>query len=576
MMRIIMSSIFAKLVGGFLLAIVPMYIAGIFMNELGSQSVKHEISQSLSARSNFFMHTFEQELRSTDLLIHDLSQDSDMQKLSTIAPAMSRLEYYQAFDRIQNKMRLLKSSNQYITTAEAYIPLIEKTIQETSYLTALPQEQIDALERKSDGVLVEWNGRLQMGTVYPDYPRKNKAPNFAILTELNRGKLQDSLDKLVGAGGGGAALVGIDSSLSVWNDGSEASARQIAAELNEKMSTDFSSYETQLEFEGTRYWINMEKSVYLDTVLIVYVPAHEFLGPLSKHRVIFFGLSGFSLLVIIIFSYWIYNRIHQPLHRMVRTFRKMDLNNLQQIELHHSHEDEFRYLYEQFNQMVRRIRILIQEAYEQKIRSQRSELKQLQAQINPHFLYNSFFTLHQMAQMYDFDHIVLFTKHLGSYFKFITRNASDEVSLSAEVEHAKSYADIQSIRFQRRIAASWDAVPPGWEHREVPLLILQPLLENAYGHGLEEKERGGEIAIGMTEIDGQLHISIDDNGERLTDETLNLMIEKLEQPVDVGETTGLYNVHRRLQLKYGHTGGLAFSRSPIGGLQVKIILPGGA
>ena len=109
------------------------------------------------------------------------------------------------------------------------------------------------------------------------------------------------------------------------------------------------------------------------------------LGPAREIPHDLFGLSGFSLLVVILFSGWIYSRIHQPLQRMVRAFRNIDFDS-PRVELRHKHHDEFHYLYEQFNHMVKRLQVLIHEVFEQKIRSQRSELKQLQSQINPIFI----------------------------------------------------------------------------------------------------------------------------------------------------------------------------------------------
>lgn len=95
-------------------------------------------------------------MRTTVLLMNDLSQDSDLQKLSTIAPAMTRYEYFQSINRLQGKMRLLQSSNQYIQEAKAYVPLIDKTIQQVSYETAMPVDQMEVMLRKPDRVIYKW------------------------------------------------------------------------------------------------------------------------------------------------------------------------------------------------------------------------------------------------------------------------------------------------------------------------------------------------------------------------------------------------------------------------------------
>ncbi|ANS77015.1 histidine kinase [Paenibacillus yonginensis] len=572
------NSLFFWIVFAFLLAIVPVYVVAMALNESGSRSVKKEISSSMQSRARFFMGTLEQELGNTVLLMNNLSQDSDFQKLGTIAPALGRTEYFQAVERVQGKMRLLQSSNPYITSAEVYIPQIEKTIRGTTYVEPMAEKQIEAIRRKSASYLFTFEDKLQMGLVYPEYGSSGKSPNFAILVTLDRYRVQEAMKQAVG-GSGGAVLTG---NMIPWSvsESSEPAAAEIGDKLMGQIQAgsrdlkELSGKVMPVKVSGTRYWVSAQPSDKLDAMLVLYAPERQFLQSLGMYRFIFTGLSIFSLLIVLAFSVWIYNRIHQPLNRLVRAFRRLNIENLQQVELHHGHPDEFHYLYEHFNEMVKRMQMLIQEVYKQKIHAQRSELKQLQSQINPHFLYNSFFTLHQMAEMWDIDNLVLFTRHLGEYFRFITRSASDEVKLQSEIQHAQSYTSIQTIRFHSWITVEWDPIPPGWSNRTLPLLTLQPLIENAYEHGLKSKQGDGRIEIRMTaEVDG-LRLSIEDNGDALTDKQLSGLKDKLRGPEMEGEeVTGLVNVHRRLQLMFGGQSGLQLTRGLLGGLRIEIILP---
>ena len=578
MMRLKSKSvtIYSKLVVGFLLAVVPMYAAGLSISESGMESVRREILQSIATRTQFFMQTFEQEMRGTVTLLKELSLDDDILKLSTIAPAMSPFERSQAFNRLQSKLRLLQNSNRYIDVAMAYIPLIDKTVKGMSYSEAMDDGQVEALRMastKHDSAITVWEGKLLIGQTYPFWADKGKPLTFAICVELSVPHIQKALAEMTNGSGGGAALIGMGENWYVANWSEAETGLRIIGEIASNVHENHvQSFQDRIEIDGQSYWFSVEKSQMLNAMLVLYVPEDGFVGKQNKYRVLFWALSCFSLFVIIVFSYWIYNRIHQPLRRMVRAFRKVDYGNLQ-VEIHHHHNDEFHYLYEQFNAMVKRLQVLIHEVYEQKIRSQRSELKQLQSQINPHFLYNSFFTLHQMAQMHDYENIVRFTKHLGNYFRFITRNASDEVDIAVETAHARTYTEIQTIRFGNRITVAWDPIPEGCEHVKVPVLILQPLIENAYEHGLADKESGGRIEIRMSRRPDSLHITVEDNGESLTEELLNELRRKLSHPDQFHETTGLFNVHRRLRLKFGPSSGLMLSRGVMGGLQIDIEIP---
>ncbi|MCX7657034.1 MAG: histidine kinase, partial [Treponemataceae bacterium] len=152
--------------------------------------------------------------------------------------------------------------------------------------------------------------------------------------------------------------------------------------------------------------------------------------------------------------------------------------------IEYERKDEFGYLFHSFNRMVDKLDELVNQVYVAKILAQKAELKQLQAQINPHFLYNSFFTLQRTIIGEDIDKAALYAEKLGSYFKYITRNRQEEVALEKEVEHARIFTDIQSMRFSRRIKIEFGCLPEECRDWIVPRLILQPLLENAFEHGL--------------------------------------------------------------------------------------------
>ena len=133
--------------------------------------------------------------------------------------------------------------------------------------------------------------------------------------------------------------------------------------------------------------------------------------------------------------------------------------------------------------MLDRISSLIDQVYRQKILYQESELKQLQSQINPHFLYNSYFVLYDMAINEDYENLAEFARHMGTYFQYITRSSSHVSRLYDEVEHARIYANFQAHRFRNRIAMEFDQLPEDLHDCLVPKVILQPVIENAFELG---------------------------------------------------------------------------------------------
>ena len=149
------------------------------------------------------------------------------------------------------------------------------------------------------------------------------------------------------------------------------------------------------------------------------------------------------------------------------------------------------------------------------------------------------------------------------------------VDLEEENGHADIYAQLQGMRFEGRIRIVYEKLPEAYKRVAVPRLTIQPILENAFGHGLENRETDGllQISFHAGEREGDFCIRVEDNGESLSEAELNALQEEFRrQPRDekMQEVTGLVNINRRLQLFYGEEYGLYLSRSALGGLCVDI------
>ncbi|MDF2835459.1 MAG: signal transduction histidine kinase, LytS, partial [Paenibacillus sp.] len=325
-----------------------------------------------------------------------------------------------------------------------------------------------------------------------------------------------------------------------------------------------------VDLSNMRYYYVQASSDKLELSLYRFIPERVFREPLDRFYAWAWIFLSLSLAIIAIYALSTYKFIHKPLLTFVKSFRRMENGDLD-IYIDHASKDEFRYLYGRFNQMVANLRSLIDQAYKQKILAQKAELKQLQSQINPHFLYNSFFILNTMAKTGDTERIEQFTTLLGEYFQFVTRNASDNVPLGQEIRHARMYTEIQELRFSRRIRVDFQPLPAGWDALLVPRLIVQPIIENAFEHSLEKKARDGVISVRFEGDEEEKRIIVEDNGERLTVEDLARMRERLGGEEEQGEITGMVNIHRRIRMTFGG-GGLSIARSGLGGLQATLNL----
>ena len=237
---------------------------------------------------------------------------------------------------------------------------------------------------------------------------------------------------------------------------------------------------------------------------------------------------------------------------------------------------DFNYLYDSFNHMAAELEQLVSENYKQEILLQKAELRQLQAQINPHFLYNNFFWLQRVISSGDIEQAEQITQELGTYFRYITRKNSDLVLLSDENEHAMIYTNLQAVRFSGRIQVDLGTLPAEFGGRQVPKLFLQPLIENAFKYALEEQISGGVLQVRhKKQSEKELVVTVEDNGQTLTDERLfdlQHQIETLAADNITAGLSGMMNIARRLQLYFQSPDCFSLSRSELGGLCVSIRL----
>jgi two-component system sensor histidine kinase YesM len=159
---------------------------------------------------------------------------------------------------------------------------------------------------------------------------------------------------------------------------------------------------------------------------------------------------------------------------------------------------------------------------------------------------------------------------LGEYFRFLTRNSSDSIPLIDEINHAKGYLDIQATRFSKRLHTSFMECPAKFHSIKVPRLILQPILENAFVHGIERKAVNGFVSVAFEENGDMLHIIVEDNGNEISDSEIQNLQLTIANAGGEQEITGIHNIHKRLQLSFSEGSGLQVMRSGLGGLKAVI------
>lgn len=231
--------------------------------------------------------------------------------------------------------------------------------------------------------------------------------------------------------------------------------------------------------------------------------------------------------------------------------------------------DEIGALNQEFDEMSRRLKRLIEEVYTTKIKEQEAELNALIAQINPHFLYNTLDSIHWMAIKNRDYSVGEQLEALVAIFRHVLNRGEDCVTIASEVEFIQNYMAIMESRFGRRVKIQIQT-EPGLEKVMIPKLIIQPLVENGILHGLEPKKEGGTILITIAEREKKLVIAVEDDGVGADEAEI---VKKMKDGDGGKDTFALKNIDDRIRLRYGNSYGLRFESKPGEGTRVLVVMP---
>lgn len=239
--------------------------------------------------------------------------------------------------------------------------------------------------------------------------------------------------------------------------------------------------------------------------------------------------------------------------------------------------DELNELAQSLNIMAGRIRGLIDDNIRELKNLQKSEMKALQAQIAPHFLYNTLDTIIWLAEAGKNKDVINVVMAFSNFFRISLSKGKDWITVKQEVEHVKSYLTIQRVRYESIMDFSIEVDEELMEHKMLKL-ILQPLVENALYHGIKSRRsRGGLITLKGWIDKNEICFSVEDNGIGIQPDRLELIRSRLENGDSADEVGyGLYNVNRRILLYYETTRGLTLESTPGQGTTVSFRLPLGS
>ena len=327
----------------------------------------------------------------------------------------------------------------------------------------------------------------------------------------------------------------------------------------------------RIRLGGTKYLITKERMDSTGWYLINILPYSWLLSDLWKiSMVIVLAVAG-TLVVTLLSLDRILTNVIQPLKKLERHMARVTIENMNE-QVNITTDDEIGHLAGNFNSMLERIENLKEQVVEEQEDKRRYELQALQAQINPHFLYNTLDSIIWMAETQD-SNIVAMTEALAKLFRISLNKGNEEILLKKEIEHVKNYLIIQSMRYADKFTFEI-CVEPEVEKCRIIKLILQPIVENCIYHGIKKKRGSGHIRIRAFREECNLIIKVEDDGCGISQEMCRKMLSYEVEPENIsGSGIGVKNVNERIQLRFGKEYGLSYQSEEGKGTTVTYLLP---
>ena len=336
-----------------------------------------------------------------------------------------------------------------------------------------------------------------------------------------------------------------------------------------KSAAQFSNQLTT--FDDGKFYLQSAAIDKTDWYMVNVLPKSSILSTIKTQRNYLFIIVILNIIMAIILAAYLVKVINKRLFQVIDGMRQVPNGHLNNY-IENDSSDEVGELIDNYNYMISKMSVLIDEQYKLGKEVKNAELKALQSQINPHFLYNTLDMINWMAHKNMNKEISIAVKNLAKFYKLSLNKGKDIVTIKDEVEHSKLYVNLQNMRYDNRITLI-TKLDESLMNCSIPKITFQPIIENSINHGiLGRGMENGSILISGYISQNNLIIQISDDGIGIEKEVLPLILKENNLQTK-GSGYGLKNINQRIKLLYGESYGLSFTSNYGFGTTVEITLP---
>jgi len=398
--------------------------------------------------------------------------------------------------------------------------------------------------------------------------------NGILLVDMNYSGIEQMFEKVNDGGVGFVYLCDADGEI-IYHPMQKAIFADLVKENNRDHSDhqDGSFTET---FDGQERDVVVKTVGYTGWKIISVTPTSELALDMGQMRDYMLMVAVVMLVLIVFGNYIISYVVTDPIRKLEESIAYLEegvtgnVMNEDDIFIGGSHE--IRHLGRTIKSMIRQMRKLTDDMVKEQKAKRKSELDALQSQINPHFLYNTLDSVVWMIEGERYKDAISMVTALAQLFRISLSKGNNIITIHDEIVHARNYLNIQKVRYKNKFSSTID-IDPAIEDCATIKLIVQPLLENAIYYGVEHMDGEGEITLRGYEKDGDIFISVSDNGMGIPKETLDTLLTDKARSRGRGSGIGLWNVNQRIQIYFKGEYGLMIESELDEGTTVTIHLP---
>ncbi|WP_405111138.1 sensor histidine kinase [Paenibacillus sp. FSL K6-1217] len=580
-----------KMMFFFLLAILIPVIIMFINSYISSQQMLErkytDLLADITRQSNIRIEEFLEDTKQISLI----SSYGINSYISAVSQENYPVQNYLHDSSVTNELQATQLLMNYITMKDRAISIYVYNLNKGSDLYIAPNKPIDYTYHPRNEAW--FNDFLRSDDITRDLPTRldlqtKRDDNWAIynlrkIFDMENGKLLgvmvvsvdidfiDRLNKRMQAGNRSAFTVADDQDRIIFNNNYSLIGQPFRSQFPVREGVLASGLDRQIvRVSGQDYILIQAPFEVHDWKTYMYMPVGELAveSDILKRNLwtVVVVLVGFAL----ISSVYMSNLITRPIKQLIRNMTLVEQGKFDNLPVVRSN-DEIGVMASRFEQMSAELKQLVERIYVEQEQKVEAEIRALQAQISPHFLYNTLNSVKWIATMQQSDKIVEMTEALISMLRYTAKTDSRLVPIREELEHIGHYIVIQKVRYFNRIEFHSE-VEETLAEQEIPKLSIQPLVENAIFHGIADQE-DGLLSIEVRRAgSAELTISVRDNGAGMSGEAAEKLRSRLGGAGDSGGI-GIINVHQRVRRLYGEPYGVSFESSPGQGAVFVIRIP---